>query len=238
MTRVRLHANAAARIAKRVNCIISCLLRAWPLNDRTNDGASNERGTHTGNYEALRMRRPEEALRVLDDALRRAPGFVEAMINRGSALRELQRPGDAMASYSQAWALAPARPELHTNVANLMLQLGRAQDALDACDRALQLQPDLTEALNIRAQALGSLDRLREAADTSARLLRVAPDFDYAAGKLFQAKAAACDWSEHRELTARILDGVMAGKRASTPLSLLSVSDSAEAQLRCARVQL
>jgi protein O-GlcNAc transferase len=183
----------------------------------------------------LRMRRPDEALRVLDDALRRAPGFVEAMINRGSALRELQRPGEAMASYTQAWALAPERPDLHTNVANLLLQLGRANDALDACDRALQLQPDLTEALNIRAQALGSLDRLREAAETSARLLHVAPDFDYAAGKLFQAKAAACDWSEHRELTARILDGVMAGKRASTPLSFLAVSDSGEAQLRCAR---
>lgn len=50
--------------------------------------------------------RYESALKFIDEALRLRPSFIEALIDRGNLLQNLDRPLEALASYDAALAKA------------------------------------------------------------------------------------------------------------------------------------
>ena len=100
----------------------------------------------------------EDAERLYGEVLSVQPDHVQALCNRGAALRDLERPAQALASYDRALALQPDHVWSLNNRGVALIDLKRPADALASFDRALALKPDYAEALNNRGKALMSLD--------------------------------------------------------------------------------
>jgi predicted O-linked N-acetylglucosamine transferase (SPINDLY family) len=191
---------------------------------------------HYNRGNALRdLERDDEALASYDRALASRPDFAEALSNRGNALLALNRHEDALASYDQALALEPHYAQALNNRGNALRSLGRRADALASYERAVAANPDDTDALSNCAHVLRELKRYEEAAACFERLIAIAPHDDYAAGERLACLMACCAWQDFEARRRRVLQAVLDGKKAATPFSFLAISDSAQAQLQCAR---
>jgi len=123
------------------------------------------------------LRRLDEALASLDQALAIDPHFAKAFGNRGNVLFDLGRYDEALASHDSAIALKPDYAEAYSNRANALRALHRPEEALASCDRAIALNPGRMEALNNRGTALFDMRRYDEAVATYDRALSVQPDY-------------------------------------------------------------
>ncbi len=83
----------------------------------------------------------EEALELVDVSLKRAPGVIEAFVERGLILKKIGRPTEALSAYQRALDAGIDTPELHNNLGNLLLQLARPAEALPHFERAAALMP-------------------------------------------------------------------------------------------------
>lgn len=220
--------NALLTLKRYEDALSSCD-RALHINPRSID-AWCLRGTVL-----LKVKRAEEALAAFDRALSFAPNSPEAHNNRGTALRDLKRPAEALDAYARALRLRPEFAEAYCNVANAGLDAGKYDEALGYCERALRIRPDFLDALNIRGTALRVLKRYEEAASTYERLLAAAPRYGHALSHLLFARANLCNWSDRADQASQVVQRVAAGENASSPHTFLWISDSAAAQLQCAR---
>ena len=182
------------------------------------------------------LKRHAEALASFEQALQLAPDDVEVLNNRGTALYELKRYEEALASHDQALALAPDFAEAWSNRADVLLDLQRTQEALDSWDRALAIKPDLATAANNRGHALLELERHAEALASYAIAVALEPDYEYLKGTIVHTKMQCCDWHDLAPESAQLVSDVRSGKPSVAPFTLLSVTDSASDQLRCARL--
>src|SRR5437879_2939905 len=73
---------------------------------------------------------PSEALESYERALALKPAFVDALNNRGSALKDLGRFDEALESFDRALALKPDLATAHYNRGALLSALKRHDDAL------------------------------------------------------------------------------------------------------------
>ena len=183
----------------------------------------------------LKLRRHGEAIALYDRAIALAPGFAEAIHNRGSALFELQRYGEALRDYDRALAIKPGFVNALANRGAVLVELNRHEEGVASCGRALAINPNDATALAHRGNALFELRRFAEAARDFERLLTIEPDYPYAAGRLLYFRLLHCDWTNYEQSLASIVSRVTAGKRAVPPFMFLSMSDSAEARMQCAR---
>jgi tetratricopeptide (TPR) repeat protein len=111
--------------------------------------ATNERDFYALHLlAAIAARRCEwdDAVRFGTLALAIEPESVEALCNRGVALRVLHRLAEALADYDRALAINPASPIAHNNRGVALAALNRHCEALDAFDAALRLQPRYAQA--------------------------------------------------------------------------------------------
>lgn len=102
---------------------------------------------------------PDGALRIADNALQAAPGYLRALSLRVDALDALGRPYDALAALDQAQSLRPLPPQLLARAVALAASLGDGPRALDLAAllraRAPQVPPpSLAAALATAARAL------------------------------------------------------------------------------------
>jgi protein O-GlcNAc transferase len=183
----------------------------------------------------ISLGRPEEALASCEAALAAAPDHIFALCGQGNALAKLGRPLAALAAYDSALSREAGNAELFKNRGIVLMQLRRFADALASYARAMDLDPQDADALYGHASALVELNRHDEAIDAFQHLLKARPDYSYGLGMLVYAQKTACDWRDGSAKTAMI-DAIHAGKRATTPLLLLTVSDSAADKLRCAQI--
>jgi len=181
------------------------------------------------------LKRPTDALASYDQALALQSDDAATLFNRGNALVALHRPAEAVASYDRALVLLPDNVEILYNRANALAEIGYPGRALTDYDRVLAKTPDRLDALNNRGMALWQAGRIAEAARAFAEVVARAPDFDYAVGNLMGCRLRCCDWSDLSRRTASITDAVAQGARAVDPFTFLAISDSAAAQLQCAR---
>jgi protein O-GlcNAc transferase len=185
----------------------------------------------------LDLRRPEEALVAYERAVALAPACPGTHNGRGNSLRALRRFSDAITSYDEALRLDPIDPGAHYNRGTVMLEWGRRDDALADFERTLELKPDFSMALHLRGDVLLALQRPEAAVQCYQDLLRLDPASEYASGALLHAQQCCADWSVKTAAAGRapVHDAVLAGTRADSPFSFLSVADSPAAQLRCAQ---
>jgi protein O-GlcNAc transferase len=182
------------------------------------------------------LKNPAEALACYERALQLSPGDTAALVASGNILIALSRPGEAVTQFDKALALDPNIAEALNNRGLAQLQLGDAAAALECFDRLLRMSPQVPGFWANRGEALRRLNRFGEAAAAYSRLCDLAPDFDFGAGKLFNVRQMACEWSSFAALTAELERRVADGKRVCAPFEFLAVSDSAAAQLQCAQL--
>jgi predicted O-linked N-acetylglucosamine transferase (SPINDLY family) len=127
------------------------------------------------------------ALECFDEAVRIAPGFAEALTNRGAVLVALHRPSEAIESLDRAVAANPSMAESWNNRGNALSVLGRFEDAVASFNRVLALRPRLIEALVNRGTALLALRRPDEALASYGEALEIDP----ANGPALQGRANA-----------------------------------------------
>ena len=102
-------------------------------------------------------------------ALRLDPRHVEALCNRGAALRNLGRVQEALADYERALAIMPGHGPAHLNRGVALAALNRYEEAHASYDRALAIEPNDTRARFNRALARLVRGDLAGLADFEAR---------------------------------------------------------------------
>ncbi|MCS7316443.1 MAG: tetratricopeptide repeat-containing glycosyltransferase family protein [Bryobacterales bacterium] len=106
--------------------------------------------------------RLEESLLCYEEALRLAPDYFEALVNRGNALNKLDRFPEAICCYLEAQRLRPDDPSAYVNLARALVEESLLEDALACADQALRLDPENAQAHAVRALAwllAGDLER-------------------------------------------------------------------------------
>ncbi len=164
------------------------------------------------------------AVEQYDRALRFAPDYFEALMNRGVALTRLGRLDEAVANNHLLVRAHPGRVESHFNLAEVSLATSRYQDAVTYSERAVALDPHHAGATLDLGLALAALGRLEEAqlALTRAKVLGakvplLAPrepgnaeaSVELHPGEIYLTQAYArletCDWSGLEGLSARFV---------------------------------
>jgi tetratricopeptide (TPR) repeat protein len=101
-----------------------------------------------------RQDRADEAWQLFDRAIALAPENAEALVNGGTALRELRRPIEAVAAYDAAIKLRPEYAEAWNHRGTALRELDELADAVRSYDTALSLRPDYADAQLNRSVAL------------------------------------------------------------------------------------
>jgi tetratricopeptide (TPR) repeat protein len=114
------------------------------------------------------------AIERFQEALRLAPGFVDAHNNLGSALGMTGRHEEA-AVHFRAALRGMKSAGIHHNLAYTLAQLGRVEEAIGECQAALRLDPDRRPTLILLAQTLVSGGRFPQAEAALRRALELGP---------------------------------------------------------------
>ncbi len=219
---------------QRVDEALASYRRALELAPDNADAAYNHGSALLG------LGRFDEALASFDRTVGLRPDFAKAHYYRGNVLRCLYRPREALVSYARALQINPEYAEAASGTGNVLRDLGQEADALASYERALQLDPDCIEALAHRARIVLHMGRPEEAGELLERLFAaapdIAPDYNYALGMMLHARLMCCDWRDYDSLTDALRKGVNDGKRVTLPSLFISSSESAQAQLQCARM--
>jgi len=118
----------------------------------------------------------EEALTLLDEAIKLKPDFGEAWVNKGVALGNLGRYEVELACYDEAIKLKPDLAEAWYNKGVALGEHGQHKEALACYDKAIKLKPDYAEAWNNKGATLcDELNQIQEAIACFDRALRAKP---------------------------------------------------------------
>jgi predicted O-linked N-acetylglucosamine transferase (SPINDLY family) len=187
-----------------------------------------------------RLGRFDEALDSYRQALALRADFPPTLNNYANVLRDLGHLNEAIAYCDRALALRPRYPGALTNRGNALLRAGRVAEAIANFDEALALDPGFALAWQSKGLALHDhLGAAEPSLECFARAIAIGIEtgqrYDFALGALSLARRCCADWQEDARLRADVPAAVLAGERAVTPFALLSITDAAAVQLRCAR---
>jgi len=124
---------------------------------------------------AIRENRFEQALALIDRAVRFKPDYAEALVERGNVLQLLNRHAEAVASYETALRLQPGDAETIYNCGVALVALNRHAEALARFEGVLIVEPGHVRALNNRGGALHVLNRLDDALASYDQALAIDP---------------------------------------------------------------
>jgi tetratricopeptide (TPR) repeat protein len=129
----------------------------------------------------------EEAIKLIDEALRRRPDFADALCMGGYMLSECGKPEPALRFYRRALELDASLVVAQVNSGKVLFSAGRFAEALVSFEAATALAPGDPDAWCSRAGALRELGRLEESAEAARRALSLRPEFPEAAINLGNA---------------------------------------------------
>lgn len=184
----------------------------------------------------LTLQRYREALTGFTHTLRLDPNNVAALLGRGKALRALRQLNESLDALERCLAVDPVNAEAHHHRGSALLELRRMAEAVASFDDVLLLEPESTDSWYGRGIALAELGDHEQAAASYAKVLELAPGFPYALGGLVQAKLQSCDWTDWTQRVDQLATAARLGIPACIPWTFLAVSESAAAQLQCARI--
>jgi tetratricopeptide (TPR) repeat protein len=152
-----------------------------------NTGLSEPDALYAAAVVQWRNRRRDEAIELIDEALRRRPDFAAALCMGGYMLGECGKPGPALRFYRRALELDASMTVAHVNVGKLHFSAARFDEALRSFEAATALAPDDPDAWSSRAGALRELGRLEESLEAARHALSLRDDFPEAAINLGNA---------------------------------------------------
>jgi tetratricopeptide (TPR) repeat protein len=101
-----------------------------------------------------------EALQYFDQALAIDPDNVNALVNKGLALDDLDRSEEAIQYFDRALAIDAEDTDALVDKGLALDNLGRTEEAIQYYDRALAIDPSEVDAQNNKDSALLSLSSL------------------------------------------------------------------------------
>ncbi|MCX7068386.1 MAG: tetratricopeptide repeat protein [Methylococcales bacterium] len=101
---------------------------------------------------------------------------IEALINQGNDLEDLNQLDEALACYDRALSINPNYARAHSNRGNVLQSLKRFDDAIASYNHALVIKPDYAEAFCNRGNALQALSRFDEALSNYDKALAIKPN--------------------------------------------------------------
>src|SRR6516162_3748586 len=117
-----------------------------------------------------------ESLKLLEKAVRLAPGVPMFVMNYALALKGVGRSRQALRALDEVVAKMPANAAAWTNRGLVQIDLGLAEESIASYDRALAIDPRIASAWINRGNALRALDRSAEAVASYDRALELAPN--------------------------------------------------------------
>lgn len=123
----------------------------------------------------IKLSRPDEALRVLEQAISQEPDNLDAWCHRGVALADLDRNEEVLESFDVVLKADPERAAAWYHRGIALNSLHRHDQALVALDRFLRIQPDHSEAWLLHGQTLQRLDRHEQALASYDKALTIDP---------------------------------------------------------------
>ncbi len=143
----------------------------------------------------------DEALRLLQEAVRLDPAFYKAWVNLGLAWERKGNLTEAQRCYEQAIRVQPAWfPLAHYNLAGLHLRRGNLTEALKACEAALRADPLFARAHLRKGTVLAQMKRWTEAIAAFEKAIELEPELAmahnnlglayFALGRMAEARAA------------------------------------------------
>jgi Flp pilus assembly protein TadD len=152
-----------------------------------NAGLSEPNALYAAAVVQWRDCRRDEAIKLIDEALRLRPDFAAALCMGGYMLSECGKPEPALRFYRRALELDASLIVAHINAGKLYFGAGRFDEALRSFEAATALAPDNPDAWSSRAGALRELGRLEESLEAARRALSLRDDFPEAAINLGNA---------------------------------------------------
>ncbi|HET7086581.1 MAG TPA: tetratricopeptide repeat protein [Rhizomicrobium sp.] len=173
--------------------------------------------------------RHDEAIVLLNKAVRQKPGDVTARAHHAHALMAATRFDEALTAYDQLLVLDPRHFEALYNRGVILSQQQRFEDSLAALDAALALKPDTAAVHYNRGVVLVGLERHREAMANYDRALALDPDYLPARANRTMVALNLCDWERMARMPVEDVAAV------APPLTFLGYSDDKALQLQCAQ---
>ncbi len=119
----------------------------------------------------------QEALPLVQQALRIKPNYPEANCNMGLILAQTGKVADAISHFNEALSLNPSLVDAHNNLGLALMQAGRVAEAIGHYEEALRIRPDYAESHYNLAIALEQTGRTPEAISHYEEALRLKPDY-------------------------------------------------------------
>ncbi|QOJ13253.1 MAG: tetratricopeptide repeat protein [Planctomycetia bacterium] len=119
--------------------------------------------------------RTDEALAMLDQALREKPDAPTTWFNLSTVLLRAGRTAEAATAAGQACSLAPQAFGLRVHLARVLTKAGRNADAADAYEQALAQRPDAADVRYERVLALFEAGRYELAVSSALAELKSRP---------------------------------------------------------------
>ncbi|HWM60577.1 MAG TPA: tetratricopeptide repeat protein, partial [Rhizomicrobium sp.] len=183
---------------------------------------------HMLGYLKAQQGRYDEAIPLLNKAVKTNPGDAAARAHHAHALMAAQRFDEALAAYDRMLAAQPDNFEALYNRGVILSQQQQFEEALAPLDRALALQPAAAAVLYNRGVVLAGLERYREALDSYDRALALDPGYAPALANRAMAALNLCDWVRVAKISSELAVTV------APPLTFLGMSGDKQLQLECA----
>jgi len=183
---------------------------------------------HMLGFLKAQQRHYEEAITLLNRALKQNPNDLTARGHHAHALMAAGRFDEALAGFDRLLAAQPDNFEAQYNRGVVLSQQQRFEEALAALDAALALKPGVAAIFHNRGAILVSLERYREAMDSYDRALELDPNYAPARTNRAMVPLNLCDWERVARTPAEEVAAL------APPLTLLGYSDDKALQLQCA----
>jgi predicted TPR repeat methyltransferase len=120
--------------------------------------------------------RPEEATRLISQALRVAPEYADAHNNLGNIYREQDRLNEAEACYRRVIELSPKNAGAHNNLGTVLRAKGLLSEAGAAYQKAIELDPNFPNPFENMGNLLGQQGKVTEAVAHYSQAIVLNPD--------------------------------------------------------------
>lgn len=124
-----------------------------------------------------KIRKYEEAVEELQEALRLEPGYIEAHNNLAVTFEKTGRIEEAIKELQHALMLNPGYVEALCNLGNIHAKHGRYEDAIGELQKALRINPDHAFAHNSLGSIYAWQKRYDEAIEEFKAAIRLNPDY-------------------------------------------------------------
>ena len=190
--------------------------------------AANFAALHMLGFLKGQQRQYDEAITLLNKALKQNPGDLTARAHHAHALMAAGRLDEALAGFDRLLAAQPDNFEAQFNRGAVLSQQQRFEEALASLNAAMALRPSIAAVFHNRGAVLVGLERYREAMESYDRALELEPGYIPARANRAMVALNLCDW----ERVAHTPVGEVAS--VAPPLTFLGYSDDKALQLQCA----